>query len=247
MLTKREEYIKNNFFKNLEDKEAIEIVKKISSIGESIGFIGTNISKDKSKVEKRKHKYDVWISREYKKNNEIIDKTLELRLIIDWASETSADIFKYDFDKALQAQADWHQEMMEKYRIEQMRIPEIDSDRILFRFSDKEHFLYLLNDKELKYEGSMMGHCVGGKNYKSKVKNKQSLILSIRDKNNIPHVTIEIDINSRTTVQKFGKSNKPPVEKYMSMYSEYAFFASEYKNLKNKETLKFLNIEFNKK
>ncbi len=89
-----------------------------------------------------------------------------------------------------------------------------------------------------------MGHCVGGKNYKSKIKNKQSLILSIRDKNNTPHVTIEVDVKSRSVVQKFGKGNKPPIEKYMKMYCEYALYASDFKEIKNKEVLKSLNLNF---
>lgn len=247
MLTNREEYIKNTFFKNLTNSEAIEIVKKISSIGEKIGFVGANVSKNKEKLEKRKHKYDVWISREVKKNKEILDKVLEIRLIIDWAVETSADIFKYSFEEAIKSQINWHHDMMVKYRIEKINIPDIDDNRVVFRFSDKEHFLYLLKEKDLKYEGSMMGHCVGGKNYKSKIKNKQSIILSIRDGKNIPHATIEVDVSSRTIVQKFGKSNQPPVYKYLKMYAEYALFASDYKNLENKEIVKFLNLDFNKK
>jgi len=242
-LTNRENYIKNNFFKHLSEQESFDMVKKISKIGDSIGFIGGEINNNKEKSEKRKHKYDVWIAREVKKNYDIINNTLELRFIIDWASENNIDIFSYNFKDAFLAQTEWHQEMMIKYRIEKMNIPEIDEIRVIFRFSDKEHFLYLLSDKDLKYEGSIMGHCVGGKNYKSKIKNKQSIILSIRDGKNIPHTTIEIDVNSRTIVQKFGKGNKPPINKYIRMYSEYALFASDYKNLKNKDTLKFLNLK----
>ena len=114
MLTNRELYIKNSFFSHLPSGEADDIVKKISSIGESIGFIGENINQDNTKADKRKHKYDVWISKEVKKNLDIIDKIIELRLIVDWASETSADIFKYDFNNALKAQSDWHDEMRRK-------------------------------------------------------------------------------------------------------------------------------------
>jgi len=243
-MTSREEYIKNTFFNDLPSKEANELVKKISSIGNEIGFIGGNMSQNSDLSEKRKHKYDVWISKEVKKSNDIIDRVMDIRLIVDWASETNADIFKYNFKKAYEAQKEWHDEMMRKFQIEKMEIPEIESDRVIFRFSDKEHFLYLLKETDLKHEGAVMGHCVGGKNYKSKIKNRQSLILSIRDKDNMPHVTIEVDVSSRSTTQQFGKGNKPPIKKYNDMLMEYALFASNYKNLKNKEVLKFLNINF---
>lgn len=244
MLTNREEYIKKTFFSELISEEADELVRKISDIGNSIGFIGGNVNQNDDKAEKRKHKYDVWISREVKKNLDVIDKVMELRLIVDWAYETSADIFQFDFASAYQSQFDWHEDMRKKYQVEKMNIPNIEEDRVIFRFSDKEHFLYLLTENDLKHEGSIMGHCVGGKNYKSKVKNKQSLIFSIRDKNNMPHVTIEVDVKSRTTIQKFGKSNQQPAEKYMRMYLEYTLYASDFKGIHNKDVLKFLNINF---
>lgn len=244
MLTSREEYIKKSFFSDLTSEEGNELVKKISDIGNSIGYIGGNANQNDDKAEKRKHKYDVWIAKEVKNDRNVIDKVMELRLIVDWASDTNADIFKLNFNSAYQTQVEWHEEMRRKYQIEKMNIPNLDENRIIFRFSDKEHFLYLLSEKDLKYEGAIMGHCVGGSGYKSKVKNKYSLVLSIRDKNNMPHVTIEVDVKSRKTIQKFGKSNQPPVEKYMQMYGEYALYASDFKNLHNKEVLKFLNINF---
>lgn len=246
-LTNREKYIKKTFFSHLPEKEAFDTIKKISKIGNSLGFIGINISSDQEKNEKRKHKYDVWISKEIKKDPSILDKTLELRLIVDWASENNIDIFQHNFKSAFEAQEEWHEEMKRKYHIGNMNIPEIDEERIIFRFSDKKHFLYLLKEKDLKHEGAIMGHCVGGKGYKSKVRNKQSLILSIRDKDNMPHVTIEVDVNSRRTIQKYGKSNKPPVEKYLKMYAEYVFYATDFKGLEDKEVLRFLNLDFGKK
>ena len=199
MLTSREEYIKKGFFSDLTSKEGNELVKKISDIGNSIGYIGGNANQNDDKAEKRKHKYDVWIAKEVKNDRNVIDKVMELRLIVDWASDTNADIFKLNFNSAYQAQVEWHEEMRRKYQIEKMNIPNLDENRIIFRFSDKEH---------------------------------------------LPHVTIEVDVKSRKTIQKFGKSNPPPVEKYKQMYGEYALYASDFKNLHNKEVLKFLNINF---
>jgi hypothetical protein len=134
--------------------------------------------------------------------------------------------------------------MISKYDIEKIEIPNIDNDRIVFRFSDKKHFLYLLNAEELKYEGKIMGHCVGGSNYKQKLKNGLSLILSIRDSKNEPHVTIEIDVPSRSVVQQQGKSNNEPVKKYKNFIKEFLLFSTDFGGLDNKEIIKFLNINF---
>ena len=51
MLTNREEYIKKTFFSNLEEEKADEIVKKISEVGDSIGFIGGNVNQNDEKAE----------------------------------------------------------------------------------------------------------------------------------------------------------------------------------------------------
>lgn len=252
MLSKREEYIKKIFIPDNKkegvsyptEKEAIEMVKKISEVGESLGYIGVNLSKSQEKNNQRKHKYDVWIAKEVKKNNSVLNRIVDLRLIIDWASDTKTDLFSYTFDEALEEQAKWHLEMFAKYDIEKLDIPDIDENRIVFRFSDKKHFLYLLNAEELKYEGKSMGHCVGGSNYKQKLKNGLSLILSIRDSKNQPHVTIEIDIPSRMVVQQQGKGNSEPAKKYKNFLKEFLLFSTDFGGLENKEVMKFLNSNF---
>jgi len=244
MLTKREQYIKDSFFSDLPEDSANNIVKKISSIGDSIGFVGGSINQDQNKADKRKHKYDVWISKEVKKDNELINRITDFRLIVDWASETRADIFRYDFKSAYQAQTDWHDEMRRKLQIQKMDMPDVEEDRIVFKFSDNNHFLYLLTPKDLKHEGAVMGHCVAGSHYKNKINNRKSLILSLRDSKNMPHVTIEIDVDRRQVVQQYGKGNKKPVDKYLDMIIEFALFVCGYKDLKNKEVLSFLNLDF---
>ena len=89
-----------------------------------------------------------------------------------------------------------------------------------------------------------MGHCVGGNNYKQKLKNGLSLILSIRDNKNEPHVTIEIDVPSKSVIQQQGKSNKEPIKKYKDFIKEFLLFSTDFASLDNKEVIKFLNINF---
>lgn len=252
MLTKREEYIKTFFIPTqkkegviyMSSEEAEVLVKKISTIGNSVGFIGINTTLNEQKLEKRKHKYDVWIAKEAKRDLSILDRVIDIRLIIDWAVETKANLFAYNFEEAFQEQATWHQNMLLQYKIEAINIPDIDPNRIVFRFSDKKHFLYLLSASDLTYEGQVMGHCVGAQHYKQKVKNKTSLIVSLRDHNNNPHVTIEIDVKSSQVIQQFGKGNKTPVLKYLKLLKEFILYASNFKGINNPETLKFLNMHF---
>lgn len=252
MLSKRELFIKSIFIPSIKkegveymsENEVEDIIRKISHIGESLGYVGTNVSNDDLKNNQRKHKYDVWIAKEAKKNISILDRIVDLRLIVDWAIETKVDLFAHSFQEAFECQAIWHLEMISKYEIEKINIPNIDEDRIVFRFSDKKHFLYLLNAEELKYEGKIMGHCVGGNNYKQKIKNGLSIILSIRDGKNEPHVTIEIDVPSRMVIQQQGRANREPIKKYKNFIKEFLLFSTDFSGLSNKDVIKFLNINF---
>ena len=123
MLSKRESFIKSIFIPNtkkegveyMSENEVEDIIRKISQVGESLGYVGTNISKDDLKNNQRKHKYDVWIAKEAKKNISILNRIVDLRLIVDWAIETKIDLFAYSFQEAFECQAIWHLEMISKY------------------------------------------------------------------------------------------------------------------------------------
>ena len=77
-------------------------------------------------------------------------------------------------------------------------IPKLDENRVVFRFSDKNHFLYLLNEKELSREGVLMGNCVGGRSYKSKVKNKINFLSRFPQLDERVQVTI-LEIKKNTS------------------------------------------------
>jgi len=251
-LTKRENYIKSIFLpkKRSEKKQYLpedkvnKIVSEISNIGNKLGFIGNEKSKNKKKTDKRKHKYDVWIAKEIKKDFTIADRFSDIRLIIDWASNSRANIFNYEFEGAFRQQEVWHNEMFVNYNIENIQIPDIDKERIIFRCSNKEYFFYLLTEKDLQYEAKYMSHCVSGQHYKKKIKNLESLIISLRDSKNKPHITIEIDVNSKKVLQQYGKGNSTPKKEYKKMIIEFALFASGYQNMENEKVLNFLNLNY---
>jgi hypothetical protein len=250
-LTKREQHIKSIFLPEqkskkkeyLPEERVLEIVKDISSIGERCGFVGDKESDDLEKSSKRKHKYDVWIAKEIKKDLNLLNQFNKIRLILDWAIQTKADIFSYSFYEAFKLQEIWHKELFEKYNIEELRIQEVDNDRVLYRCSDKIHFIYLLNAEDLTYEGKLMSMCVGMDNYKSKVRNGRSIIISLRDEKNQPHVTTEIDTQSCNIVQQYGRGNSTPKPEYKGLIIEFILFATNYENLEGDEIIRLLNLE----
>jgi hypothetical protein len=249
-LSKREEHIKLIFLptqkseskKYLSEEEVFEIIDRVSEMGRNIGFVGLNVSKSQEKEEQRKHKFDVWIAKEIKKNLELLKKETEFRLIVDWASETKCNLFDYDFDAAVVRQKEWHRSLMETLEIEEMAIPNIDPSRVLYRCSDKRMFFYLLKQSDLKYEGKMMANCVGGGNYNARIKSGKNIYVSLRDENNEPHITTEIDTSRNAVIQLLGKTNLIPKKEYLEKVLEFILFYTNYSKLPDRQSLKYLKI-----
>lgn len=232
-LTKKQEYIKSMFPDNEEIKSwVLEIVDKIHDLGEMFGT----------------HKYDVWIAKEVKKNEVVILRSIELQLIIDWALESNTNIMQLDFEEALKQQEEWHEKMAAITENNIVKIPNVNQDRIIYITNDKRFFLYVLDTSDLMYEGTMMNHCVKGNNYKTKVKSKKSIILSLRDINNKPHVTLEIALSkdkkgeySGRVIQQYGKANQIPKKRYREALKECVLFMCD---CIDDETEKFLDMNY---
>lgn len=105
---------------------------------------------------------------------------------------------------------------------------------LLYKADDPQHTLQQFKDnwrivevpaEDLTNEGNMMGHCVGRGGYTSGVKDGTTRIISLRDKQGIPHVTIEAAKGAGKgwqIRQVQGKGNQPPVDKYRTFL--YDFF-----------------------
>jgi hypothetical protein len=90
-----------------------------------------------------------------------------------------------------------------------------------------------------------MGHCVGSNtSYAARIRGGVSAILSIRDKKNEPHVTMELDVKHSQVIQIQGKGNQEPISKYKKLIKEFVLFATNFKDIENADTLKFLNTNF---
>ena len=95
-----------------------------------------------------------------------------------------------------------------------------------------------------------MKNCIKDKRYKQKVENLESLIISLRDENNHPHITIEISICKKNNkiegrfIQQFGASNTTPKKKYRKKLMEFLLFATGFNGQEDREVLKFLNLNY---
>lgn len=217
-LTKKEKYLIYNL------ELDIDIVKKISEIGRISGT----------------HKYDVWIGKEVKKTNSIINRAVDIQFIIDWAKKEKPNITEISFEEASALAHEWHNQL--KFNESLINKFNLDEERIIFRCKDKKHFFLLLTPEELDYEGNAMRHCVGS--YKQKVISGNCLIVSLRDKNNEPHATIEIDTKTMSVVQIRGVANSILADKYNKMIIDFALHSVGYENKIDKDLMELINMNF---
>lgn len=164
-------------------------------------------------------KYVVWVAKEFKKNEKILDNLQDAIYIFDWVIKKKINILDFDFEIAFEKSKKWHEE---NFKITK-KVKHVEEDEddlsIVYRCKDKKHYFKLLTPQELEEEGQMMGNCIGGYDYK--IKDGKSIIISLRDENNIPHVDIEIDAKTGESLQVKGKQNLDPVKKYKELIIEY--------------------------
>jgi hypothetical protein len=190
-------------------------------------------------------KYAVWIAREANKVSDF--NYQELNKIMDWAHSVRPNILSLSFEDAKQKSDEWHNNLEKNSTKEFAKRLSLDEKRIMYKTLDKKHFFYLLIPSELKYEGEYMGHCIGTNPfYSSRLRKKEIQILSLRDENNLPHVTIEMILQHDgllRTGQISGKGNQPPIDKYQNMITEYGIYLiSQKENQDFKELMKLMKL-----
>lgn len=217
-LTNKEKYLFETF------KIDKELIKKISEIGRLVS----------------NHKYDIWIAKEVKKDNTLLNNLDGFLFIIDWANNKKPNISSLSFEQAYALSQQWHDSIEFNNNIKNKEKEE--DDKILYRCRDGIHYFVLLDAEDLGTEGEIMRNCVGG--YTDKVKQGRSLIISLRDEKNESHVTIEIDSQSGMAIQTKGKANGEPAPKYLKLITEFAIHASGYADSMDKELLELMNMKF---
>lgn len=187
------------------------------------------------------HKYDVWMGREVSKNLDLVERQNDFQFIIDWAKKDKPDIFSMSFHEAFDSAQEWHENIKTtgKYRIFE---EDKDEKRVVYVSNNKKFFFMLLNVNELDAEGDIMRNCVSS--YKNKLMRGHSLIISMRDQQNQPHVTIEVDIRTSSVTQVRGKANTSPSKEYMKIITEFALHVSGFDQHLDEDVVDLINLKF---
>lgn len=78
----------------------------------------------------------------------------------------------------------------------------------------------MLTQKALDREGNIMSHCVGS-HHGEYLKSGQRRMFSLRDAQNEPHATIEVNADNMRTTEIKGKGNRAPVRRYWPMLRDF--------------------------
>lgn len=96
--------------------------------------------------------------------------------------------------------------------------------REVFRFEDGFKLVQLTTKDEFKREGKLMSHCVGSHSYCDSWERGGNMILSLRDEENEPHVTIECNLAAPSVSGQFliiSPDNIPYVEERQKVLMVY--------------------------
>ena len=168
--------------------------------------------------------------------------------IYDWYRSSNLDISSYSPEQAIQATDEWHRMMAGQ------------GEGVNYEPTQPESIVYgpewknpewqgwtiqkVISENDLLVEGNRMDHCVGS--YCENVERDTSAIYSLRDPQNNPHITMEVEggsgYNPGNITQIQGKSNSEPKSEYKVMIGEWISTSGEKQGI-NKEINAFEKLE----
>lgn len=169
----------------------------------------------------------------------------EIPGIWDWVRSYDINISSYSPNEAAKMSQEWHRMMAGKG--EGKMYEPTKSEDIIYgpNWKNTEYNGWTIqkvtSENDLLTEGNKMDHCVGS--YCEDVEKGNSFIYSLRDPNNNPHITIEI--NPTGSIEQIqGHSNQEPDNKYKAMIKEWMMTEGKKSGIQT-EINAFENLENN--
>ncbi|KKM21212.1 hypothetical protein LCGC14_1637700, partial [marine sediment metagenome] len=156
---------------------------------------------------------------DYNRYSQLERKISEIK---DWVGDQNPDISSFTPEQAISASDDWHRMMAG------------EGEGRIYEPTKKENIMYgpvwnkeewygwtiqrVISENDLLSEGNRMNNCVGS--YCDRVEEGNSIIYSLRDPQNHPHITMETESDG-TIEQAQGNSNSEPDSEYKTMIKEW--------------------------
>lgn len=171
--------------------------------------------------------------------NVVLGEALENKIlpVLDYVADLvhnkpDTNLASMGFDVAEQRAIKWHKTLKQKLQTIEVVVEE--GVNIIKSYSDGFSWRSVVDKEALVREGQLMGHCVGNTSYHATVIRGKLEIVSLRDADNLPHVTIEIGRSGNTIHQIKGKANGSVANRYLSYIEDFL------------KTRKWVDINFDK-
>jgi hypothetical protein len=127
-------------------------------------------------------------------------------------------LYKMRWDDVLEKSLKWHEKLAEKRLKVYSFGGHADDINEVMSFSNGFKVVKVTSIKGLDFEGNAMGHCVGQGGYDDL---DRVTIFSLRDKDNMPHATIEYIPQDKEVYQIQGRANGSVIKKYLPMLKSF--------------------------
>jgi len=139
---------------------------------------------------------------------------------IDWLLSLPPDdrhirrIDRMSWAEAQRCSHAWHASLARTASYKRIQGDLETGTKMLAQFKGGVRMVELHTDEALKVEGAAMGHCVGRGGYIERIARGETRVLSLRDENGEPHVTIELGRPRSIEIKGLGsvKVAKPPTD-----------------------------------
>ena len=171
----------------------------------------------------------------------------DVRYITDYfngAQDIPQNIWDMTFQQVFDLSEEWH----EQFKGNEENAGPYETKDVVYDFGNG-FTIVKVPPEDLDTEGDNMGHCVGG--YCDAVSSGRTVIYSLRNRNNMPHATIEVVFggnlsratNSPGRVDQIkGKQNEPPVPKYRPMIKQW-LKTTDFEYIENGDYQAILGVE----
>lgn len=151
----------------------------------------------------------------------------QLEHVVDWLNSNAAPqrLRKLSISDAIRLSDKWMQSNQKKGK--DLVDTKEDIEQFM-KFKDGSVIVKLVSKKAFEREGFLMSHCLGGYNLREGYD-----IYSLRDAENKPHATFEVNISDKDILQIKGKGNGPIHPKYIDRV--LAFFKKIGMNIRSSE------------
>ncbi len=163
----------------------------------------------------------------------IVPTHQNIESVIDYIKQNNPDLMSMSYEEVEKLSYEWHEELKRKQEEEDKKYK---SHNVAYQLSNGWEIVKL-EAGDCSAEGNNMGNCVGG--YSDDVAAGKTMIYSLRDPQNKPHVTLEMNFYKKATysppyspppnhenegievIQIEGKGNNEPIPEYKAMIKEW--------------------------